>query len=67
MNYNGGDYINNNESIIIKCKIDSKYHNVLKKILELNKMTQQEFFEKKIKEYILSNIELLFENSKGSK
>lgn len=30
-------------------------------------MTQQEFFEKKIKEYILSNIELLFETEKGSK
>ena len=48
-----------NNDIFIKARIDSKLSEVLKIILNKMNMTQQEFFDKKIKEFIIENINLV--------
>ena len=53
------NFINNNNDIFIKARIDSKLSEVLKIILNKMNMTQQEFFDKKIKEFIIENINLV--------
>ena len=54
----GGDYLNN-ESGIIKARIDSKLYDVLKIILNKLNITQQDFIETRIKEFVIDNINLV--------
>ena len=57
--------INNSEVSFIKARIDSNLNIVLKKILEKLNMTQQEFIDKKIKEFVIENVHLIVsENDK---
>lgn len=49
----------NNETGIIKARIDSKLYDVLKIILSKLNITQQELLEKEIKDYIIENIHLI--------
>ena len=63
----GGDYINNNDYTVIRCRIENNLYTAFKKLLDSNKTTQQDAIEKLIKEYIISNIKELFEDKKGTK
>lgn len=57
--------INNSEVSFIKARIDSNLNIVLKKILDKLNMTQQEFIDKKIKEFVIENVHLIVsENDK---
>lgn len=57
--------INNSEVSFIKARIDSNLNIVLKKILDKINMTQQEFIDKKIKEFVIENVHLIVsENDK---
>ena len=57
--YGGGNDINNNDVSFIKARIDANLNVVLKKILEKLGMTQQEFIDKKIKEFVIENVHLI--------
>ena len=57
--------INNSEVSFIKARIDSNLNIVLKKILDKLNMTQQEFIDKKINEFVIENVHLIVsENDK---
>lgn len=57
--------INNSEVSFIKARIDFNLNIVLKKILDKLNMTQQEFIDKKIKEFVIENVHLIVsENDK---
>ena len=57
--------INNSEVSFIKARIDSNLNIVLKNILDKLNMTQQEFIDKKIKEFVIENVHLIVsENDK---
>lgn len=57
--------INNSEVSFIKARIDSNLNIVLKKFLDKLNMTQQEFIDKKIKEFVIENVHLIVsENDK---
>ena len=57
--------INNSEVSFIKARIDSNLNIVLKKILDKLNMTQQEFIDKIIKEFVIENVHLIVsENDK---
>ena len=61
----GVNNINNSEVSFIKARIDSNLNIVLKKILDKLNMTQQEFIDKKIKEFVIENVHLIVsENDK---
>lgn len=65
--YGGGNDINNNDVSFIKARIDANLNVVLKKILEKLGMTQQEFIDKKIKEFVIENVHLIVvDNDKKS-
>lgn len=49
----------NNETGIIKARIDSKLYEVLKILLSKQNITQQELLEKEIKDFIIENIHLI--------
>lgn len=49
----------NNESGIIKARLDAKLYNVLRIILINLNMTQQEFLEARVKEFVIDNINLV--------
>lgn len=51
----------NNETGIIKARIDSKLYDVLKIILSKLNISQQELLEKEIKDYIIENIHLIID------
>ena len=56
----GGDIINNNNGCtFIKFRIDDNLNTAFKSILEKAKITQQDLLEKLVKEYVLSNLNLL--------
>lgn len=57
----------NNESGIIKARIDSKLYDVLKMILNKLNMTQQDFIETKIKEFVIDNINLVVDTKSDKK
>lgn len=60
--------INNNDSCIIKGRIDSTLFEVLKEILNKKKMTQQDLIENIVKDFILQNLSLIVsKDDKGSK
>ena len=60
----GGDFINNNDSINIRCRIDNNLSLALKRIMEEQKISQQEIIERLVKEYVLSNITILLKDGK---
>lgn len=67
LNFNiGGGFINN-EFIYIKARIDNKLNEALKKILDKCKLTQQDFLEQRIKEFVLENLNIILDNDKDKK
>ena len=56
--------IDSNNSVIVKGKLDPKLDDAFKKILEKLKLTQQEFIETKVKEFVLDNIHLILTGDK---
>lgn len=62
-----GGEITNNESGIVKAKIDSKLYDVLKIILTKRNMTQQEVIESSIKNFVIENINLVVDNKSDKK
>lgn len=53
-----------NNDTTIKCRIGGNLGIALKTILEKKKLTQQEFLEKLIQQFILDNISLVLEEEK---
>ncbi|MGN1267963.1 MAG: hypothetical protein ACI4U0_00440 [Candidatus Aphodocola sp.] len=49
----------NNEYSIIKGKIDSKLDDAFKKILNKKNITQQDFIEKQVRDFVLRNLDIL--------
>ena len=47
---------------IIKGKIDNTIFEALKQILNYKKITQQEFIENAVKDFILKNLDLIIKN-----
>lgn len=54
----------NNEYSIIKGKIDSKLNDAFKKILNEKNITQQDFIERQVRDFVLNNLNILL--SKGA-
>lgn len=54
---------NNNETGIIKGRIDAKLSDALKIILSKLNMTQQDLIDKKIKEFVIENINLVISSN----
>lgn len=57
----------NNETGIIKGKLDIKLYEVLRVILNKLGMTQQELIETKIKEFVIENIHLVIDSKSDKK
>lgn len=57
----------NNESCVLKGRVDSTLFEVLKQILNKKKMTQQDLIESAVKDFVLKNLSLIIPNDKGSK
>lgn len=51
-----------NNDVYIKGKIDSNISEVFKKILSELNMTQQDFVDRKVKDFIIENIHLIIKN-----
>lgn len=49
----------NNEFSIIKGKIDAKLNDAFKKILSKKNITQQDFIEMQVRDYVLKNLDIL--------
>ena len=49
----------NNDFIIIKGKLDKDLNDALKKILIIKNITQQDFIENMVRDYVLKNLNLL--------
>lgn len=49
----------NNDSGIIKARIDANLYEVLKLLLNKLNMTQQDLIESKVKEFVIENIQLV--------
>lgn len=49
----------NNEYSIIKGKIDSKLNDAFKKILNEKNITQQDFIERQVRDFVLNNLNIL--------
>mgnify|MGYP005771804853 CR=1 FL=1 len=47
--------------MIIKCKINNNLGTALKTILDKLNLTQQEFLEKQIEQFVLNNLTLILE------
>ena len=47
---------------VIKGKIDNTIFEALKQILNYKKITQQEFIENAVKDFILKNLDLIIKN-----
>ena len=57
-------FINNNESCVLKGRVDSTLFEVLKQILNKKKMTQQDLIESAVKDFVLKNLSLIIPNDK---
>ena len=51
----------NNDSIIVKGKIDITINESFKKILKTLNMTQQDFIDKVVKDFVLQNLHLVMD------
>lgn len=60
--YGGENNLNND--MIVKCKISNNLGTALKKILEKQELTQQDFLQKIVEKYILEHITLVLESDK---
>lgn len=49
----------NNDSIIIKGKLDKNLNDAFRKVLSIKSITQQDFIEKVVRDYVLDNLHLL--------
>lgn len=49
----------NNDFIIIKGKLDKDLNDALKKVLIIKNITQQDFIENMVRDYVLKNLNLL--------
>lgn len=56
-----------NNDIIIKCKINNNLGTALKKILDKLNLSQQDFLEKQIEQFVLNNLILIIEDDKDKK
>ena len=56
-----------NENNIIKCRLESSLYDAFKEVLLIKKISQQEFIEMCVKDFVLANLKLVIEKSKGSK
>lgn len=59
--------INNNESYILKGRIDSTIFEVLKVILSKKKMTQQDLIESFAKDFVFQNLDLIINKETTNK
>ena len=59
--------INNNESCVLKGRVDATLFEVLKQILTKKKMTQQDLIEDAVKDFVLKKLNLIIPSDKGSK
>lgn len=50
-----------NNEIVIKGKIDASLNDAFKKILEKLSISQQEFIDNAVKEFVLKNLNILFD------
>lgn len=57
----------NNDSGIIKARIDSNLYEVLKLLLNKLNMTQQDLIETKVKEFVIENIKLVVDTKSDKK
>ena len=57
----------NNDSGIIKARIDANLYEVLKLLLNKLNMTQQELIESKVKEFVIENIQLVVSGKRDKK
>lgn len=57
----------NNDSGIIKARIDSNLYEVLKLLLNKLNITQQDLIETKVKEFIIENIKLVIDTKSDKK
>ena len=57
----------NNEYSVIKGKIDSKLNDAFKKILSEKNITQQEFIENQVRDFVLKNLNILLPKEDGRK
>ena len=59
--------MNNNSFVIIKGKIDANLNEAFKKILIKLNITQQDFIEQKVTEFVAKNINIILQkDNKGS-
>ena len=56
-------FINNNNSYIVKARINPVLFKALKQILKNKKMTQQDLINSLVKEFVLENLNLYNNNS----
>ncbi len=59
----GGDILLNNDCLV-KGKVDSSLNEAFRKILKTLNMSQQDFIEKAVKDFVLNNLTLIM--NKGS-
>ena len=64
--YFGGEIINNDVGII-KGKVDSSLYSVFKNLLGKLNMTQQDFIDQKVKEFIIEHINVVVDKKSDSK
>ena len=57
----------NNDSGTIKGRIDNKLYEVFKMILSKLNMTQQDFIDSKVKEFVIDNINLIIDTKSDKK
>jgi hypothetical protein len=53
-----------NNDVIIKCKINNNLGTALKKILDKLNLSQQDFLEQQIEQFVLNNLILIIEDGK---
>lgn len=59
--------MNNNDTAIIKGKIDSNLNEAFKRILAKLNMTQQDFVERQVTEFVIKNMNIILnKDDKGS-
>lgn len=56
-----------NNDVIIKCKINNNLGTALKKILDKLNLSQQDFLEQQIEQFVLNNLILILEDDKNKK
>ena len=55
------------ENNYIKCRLETNLFDAFKEVLAVKKISQQEFLEMCVKDFVLANLKFVIEKSKGSK